>query len=230
MPFLFVDYDQGAGGEYLSYVLSQSPQCQPIDYFKTSTTRYKVIDIFAQEFLKPQPCPITKTAHEKLYEIVPTHRHTQLGVNLLKDVYSLRISNPTNGLWDYLKQQQLNKVLLAREPTMPMFVGLVKILNQTATNKNFLNEINYKMDNLSLILISEGIPPTDENRNIAITESYIQEDEPNFDYDLIIPYEKLINNPTWVKDAIQKAFKIDVNIELLQVYKKDFENAQYTST
>ena len=27
MPFLFVDYDQGAGGEYFCANLSRSPQC-----------------------------------------------------------------------------------------------------------------------------------------------------------------------------------------------------------
>jgi hypothetical protein len=228
MPFLFVDYDQGAGGEYLSYILSQSPQCQSIDYFKTSTGRYKVSDIFAQEFLKPHPCPTLKKAHNTLYEIVPTHRQTYLGARLLKNVNSLRISNPTNELWDYVKQQQLNKVLLTKEPTFPMFVGLVKILNQTASNTNFLNEINHTMDNLSLILISEGIDPSKENRDQAIKELYTQEEEPDFNYNLVIPYEKLINDPQWVKDAIQTVFKIDVNIDLLQVYKTDFENAQYT--
>ena len=57
---------------------------------------------------------------------------------------------------------------------------------------------------------------------------YTQEEEPDFNYNLVIPYEKLINDPQWVKDAIQTVFKIDVNIDLLQVYKTDFENAQYT--
>jgi len=228
MPFLFVDYDQGAGGEYLSYILSQSPQCQSINYFKTSTSRYKISDIFGQEFLKTNPCPTLKEAHNTLYEIVPTHRQTYLGARLLKNVNSLRISNPTNELWDFIKQQQLYKVLLTREPTMPMFVGLVKILNQNASNTNFLNEIDHKMDNLSLFLISKGINPSKENRDQNIKELYKQEEEPDFNYNLVIPYEKLINDPQWVKDAIQTVFKIDVNIDLLQVYKTDFENAQYT--
>lgn len=229
MPFLFVDYDQGAGGEYLSYILSQSPQCQPIDHFKTCTGRYKVSDTFAQEFLKPAPNPTIKESHPILYEIVPTHQHTALGASILNNVKSLRISNPTNDtMWAYLKQQQLNKVLLAREPTMAMFVGLVKILNQSATNPNFISEINHKMDNLSLMLVSEGIDPSEENRAAAIKDLAVIRSEPDYRYDLIVPYEQLLTDPTGVKSAVFQTFGIEVNINLLEAYKVDFDHAQNT--
>lgn len=225
MPFLFVDYDQGAGGEYLSYILSQAPQSIPINGFKTSTGRYKVDDCFEQEFLKPIPNPQLRSAHNALYEIVPTHRHVELARSMLDNVKSLRIQNPRDEqLWKYLKNQQLTKVLLAKEPIGGMFVGQVRILARTAKNPNFLKMINHQMDNLSLILVAENIEPTDKNRQKAIEQLYIREAEPKTEYDLTIAYEQLIQDPEQVRTAMLNTFGIDVDINQLSAYKINYEN------
>jgi hypothetical protein len=57
MPFLFVDYDQGAGGEFFCAQLSLSSQCVPLQVERFDTGRSKVHDQFGQEFLKAAPNP-----------------------------------------------------------------------------------------------------------------------------------------------------------------------------
>lgn len=225
MPFLFVDYDQGAGGEYLSYIISQSPQCVPLNGFKTATGRYKINDIFNQEFLKPNPVPKLVDSDDKLYNVVPSHQNTQLAATILNDVRSLRISNPTsNELWNYMKKLQLEKVLLATEPTPGMFAGFVKILQESATNPDFLSAIKYGMDNMTLTLIANNIEPTEENKNQFINELYKKLPEPEYAYDLLIPYEKLVLDPVWVQESIERVFKITVDLSLLSTYKNIYEN------
>ena len=229
MPFLFVDYDQGAGGEYLSYILSKAPQCNPVDGFKTNTGRYKINDIFEQEFLKPAPNPIIAQSHPTLYDVVPCHRHGILAESLLTNIKTIRIQNPTDKkLCDYFLQQRLSKVLLACEPTYEMFVGQVRILEQTATNPNFLSMINHKMDVLTLRLIANNIEPTEQNKEDYINSMATKSDEPSYSYDLVIPYEKLITDPQWVKDNISTTFNIEVDLDLLSTYKHNYENAQYS--
>jgi hypothetical protein len=144
---------------------------------------------------------------------------------MLDDVKSLRIQNPHDEqLWKYLKNQQLTKVLLVKEPIGDMFVGQVKILARTAKNPNFLKMINYQMDNLSLILTAENIDPTEENRQKAIEMLYIREPEPATEYNLTIAYEQLIQEPTQVRAMILNTFGIDVDIDQLSVYKTNYEN------
>ena len=55
MPWLFVDYDQGAGGEAFCLKLSQSPQCKTLRGEKFPNGRTKVYDEFDQEWLKIVP-------------------------------------------------------------------------------------------------------------------------------------------------------------------------------
>ena len=78
MPFLFVDYEQGAGGEFFCANLSQSPQCIPLEVDNLPNQRYKVYDIFDQEFLKIAPHVVVKAPPKNLYAVVPTHRYTAL--------------------------------------------------------------------------------------------------------------------------------------------------------
>jgi hypothetical protein len=158
---------------------------------------------------------------------VPCHRQVKLAKSLLSDVRTIRIQNPIDKpLCDYFLQQRLSKVLLAREPNYEMFVGQVKILEQTATNPNFLSMINHKMDVLTLKLIANNIEPTEENKEDYINSMSISSIEPTDIYDLVIPYAQLITNPQWVKDSILTTFKIDVDLTLLSEYKNNYENAQ----
>lgn len=226
MSFLFVDYDQGAGGEYLCSVLSSAPECVTLENFSTGNGRTKVNDIFHQEFLKPVPKISQVVGHNNLIDVVPTHRHTYLAKELLGDIYSIRVKNPEDTKFkQYFIHQRLSKVLLAREPTDAMFIGQLRILQETATNPNFLKQVNRRMDNLSLILASHGIEPTEENRKIWI-DKVLGEDstpEPVYNYDLVIPYEYLFTSPDWIVDSLRHAFRINVNPKDLRKYKIDFD-------
>jgi len=227
MPFLFIDYDQGGGGEYFCSCLSQSPQSEVLEFDTFNSGRTKVRDVFNQEFLKPIPNPDLKiSADKRSYTIVPTHRHTSLAKKLFKNIKSIRIQYPVDNLYfKFLKHQQLTKVLLAVEPTDTYFVGFLKILAQQYNNTSFLSKVNRSMDNLTLTLLAQGIEPTDENRQQYITKLTVPRPvtEPNFEYDLTIPYETLFNNTKLIVDNLQKQFGINVKIDLFKKYREDFD-------
>ena len=232
MTFLFVDYEQGAGGEYFCVSLSQSPQSEKLKFTEFNSGRTKVQDVFNQEFLKLEEClsldikiPSTGTK----YNIVPTHRNTKLAKDLLKNIKSIRIQYPANNAYfKFLKQQQLNKVLLVSEPNDGYFLGFLKILARQYNNTSFLSKVDKSMDNLSLILLAQGIEPTDENRQNHITKlaTFKILPEPEFNYDLTIPYETLFTDAKWIVDELQQKFGIDVDIAFLKKYKYDFEKYQ----
>jgi hypothetical protein len=230
MTYLFVDYNQGGGGEYLCSCLSQAPQCKTLNFHTFDSGRTKVQDVFNQEFLKPNPSTNLKIPPpSKKYLIVPTHRHTALAKKILKDIRSIRIQYPTQEYYfDYLKHQQINKVLLATEPTDFYFLGFLKILSEQYNNTNFLSRVNRSMDNLSLTLLAKNIEPTEEHRKQYLTnlQKFKIIPEPKFDYDLIIPYEKLCCQPELVADNIQQCFNIAVDVALLKKYQENFEQYQ----
>jgi hypothetical protein len=230
MPFLFVDYDQGGGGEYFCNCLSQAPQSEPLISSKFDSGRTKIRDVFGQEFLKPRPntninIPLTS---EK-YIIVPSHRHTDIARQLLKNIKSIRIQYPVEQeYFNFLKQQQINKVLLAVEPTDTYFIGTLKMLSESFGNTDFLHKVNKSMDNLSLLLSAQNIEPTDENRQKYLKELTVFRvvPEPDFTYDLTISYERLFNDPESIAQDLQKCFGIDVDPELLKKYQNDFKQYQ----
>jgi hypothetical protein len=227
MPFLFVDYDQGAGGEFFCSKLSQSEQCVSLQYTIYPNSRTKIFDRFDQKFLMdpmPQITPIISDS--VLFELVPTHRHINMAYKLLSDVRSIRITSPeiNSPLWIYFKQQQISKVLLTREPTGPLLVGLLKKLVNSTSNTEFLKKIKSSMDTLSLILLSEGIEPTESNKNDYInTLVSTYQPEPEFNYDLIIKYSDLLYNTQLVKIKLQEVFGITVIDDWLETYQKNYE-------
>jgi hypothetical protein len=232
MPFLFIDYDQGAGGEYICYALSQSSECEPINAQKFDSGRTKVQDIFNQEFLKFQPNVAVVPNISHRYVLVPTHRHTVLAKQRLGTVYSLRIQQPKDEkFWAFQKQQQIQKVLLAVEPTDQYFVGYVKLLKDNYQNIDFLSKVKRNMDNLTLLLMAQGKEPTEENR-----QSYIENlkknkpfNEPNYQYNLTIPYESLFTDPAWVVEQIKIKFGINTTVALFEKFQNEFKQYQTIS-
>lgn len=226
MPFLFVDYDCGAGGEFFCSQLSQSTQCVSLDYVKYPNGRTKVFDRFDQEFLKFTPRITPIKADDVLFELVPAHRHTKLAYEQLSDVRSIRITAPqiNTPLWFYFRQQQISKVLLTREPTAQQMVGLLKILVDSSSNTEFLKKIKPGMDTLSLMLLSDGLEPTEENKvdyiNNLLTNS---KPEPEFNYDLIIEYSDLFYNTQSVKMKLREIFGITVEGDWLDTFKNNYE-------
>lgn len=220
MPFLFVDYDQGAGGEKFCAGLSQSSECDPLTSVCYENGRTKVLDVFDQEFLKPRPCINTSVKSGNNYTIVPCHRHTQLAQQLLGSICNIRIRLPQQPeLYQKIKDQQIKKVLLTKEPTPEYFLGLIKILKETCQNPDFVRHVRYHMLTVEIILLSQGLEPTQEN-----IDSYIKKvrlfraPEPDFDYDLIIPYEDLVYSPNRVREQIKDTFDITVVGNWLESY------------
>jgi hypothetical protein len=213
MPFLFVDYDQGAGGERFCAGLSQSSECESLEFTRYANGRTKILDVFEQEFLKPNPHIDSNTKpHNILYTIIPTHRRTVLAHKLLDNIFSIRISMPTNlELWNKVKEAQIKKVLLSKEPTQKYFFGLLKILQEDAVDKDFIKKVKYTMRTVELVLLSKGIDPTQQNIDEYINTVRNQHiPEPDFNYDLTIPYEDLVHNPDTVQNQIESCFKINV--------------------
>lgn len=220
MPFLFVDYDQGAGGERFCAGLSQSVNCNPLTFARYENGRTKVLDVFEQEFLKPHPTVSNTVDPTDLYTIVPCHRNTKLAQDLIGPVSSIRIQLPKDDLLFYkIKEQQVQKVLLTREPTPQYFFGLIKILQETAEDPTFVQRVNYQMLTVEIILLSKGIEPTQENIDVYIQKlKTYKMPEPDFDYDLAIPYEDLVYRPDQVAQQLKETFDIDVVGNWLQSY------------
>lgn len=251
MPFLFIDYDQGTGGERFCSKLSCSPECEPLESVRYKNGRTKVKDVFDQEFLKPNPEFSNISSHKTLYTVVPVHRHTDLAKERLKDVRSIRIALPTTPeLFDKLNELRVQKVYLTVEP-QEYFIGLLKLLNQTATNPDFIRQVKYGMLTVEVILLSQGIEPTQKNIDNYIAQvrqtiwpgpEYMRSaglneftnttfetlvvdgnpiPEPDIDYDLVIPYEDLIYNPAKVKQQIETTFNITIEDNWLEEYGQE---------
>ena len=225
MPFLFVDYDQGAGGESFCHGLSQSAECVPLSGFKNSKNRTKINDVFGQEFLKSIPQPTIVTDATNLYNLVPSHRNTTLAYSTLKNVYSIRIANPIDeNLWQYLKHQQITKVFRSTLPSGSHFIGEVEMLARGTPNRDWIKKVKSNMDNLSLLLLSMGIDPTEENKDNYIQKAIaIKPPEPDCEFDLIIPYEDLFYDTHKIKEQIKEVFNINIVGNWLEKYKKDYD-------
>lgn len=230
MPFLLVDYDQGAGGEFFCAKLSQSPQCISLEVTQYDTGRSKIQDRFGQEFLKPTPKPAVLNADPILYELAPAHRSCHIAKQLLSNVYTIRISNPApdSNYWRYLLEQRKRKVLLAPQPEGKYFIGELKVLIDKTGHRDWIRYVNKDMDNLTLQMLADGLEPTEQNRDEYLAKLLVHQEEPVFDYDLIIPYEKLFNDTKWIKQEIKSCFGIDIRDSWLDTYNKNYENYQPT--
>ena len=220
MPFLFVDYSQGAGGERFSAELSKSVECETLQFVRYQNGRTKVLDVFQQEFLKPNPKPDCSIQSSDLYTIVPCHGHTDMAQQLLGSVRSIRIRLPEDErLYQHIKDQQIQKVLLTQEPTPEYFFGLVRILQEDCRDPDFVKHVRYNMRSVDIILLSQGVEPTQNN-----VDAYLEwlrctrEPEPNYNYDLVIAYEDLARRPDWVREQIQNTFEIAVVGDWLESY------------
>lgn len=210
MPFLFVDYDQGAGGERFCAGLSQSRKCDTLSYVRYPNGRTKVQDVFEQEFLKPSPNINVNVKSGVNYTIVPCHAHTALAHQQLGAIRSIRIRMPVQvDLLQHVRDQQVDKVLLTSEPTPEYFLGLVKILKETCQDPDFVRHVRYHMTTVELVLLSQGVEPTQVN-----IDSYVNQvrsrpvTEPDFTYDLAIAYEDLAYRPDLVREQLADTFGI----------------------
>lgn len=225
MPFLFVDYDQGAGGEFFCSQLSLSSQCVPLQVERFNTGRSKVLDRFGQEFLKADPAPQYVESHPDLFELVPMHRAWSLAASMYDPVYSIRISNPDtdSDLWKYLQHNRLKKVLLATQPSGKYFIGELDVLIRKTNNRDFIRRVDPSMDNLTLQMLADGIEPTLENRSKYLDEIMQQVPEPSAQYSLIIPYEKLFYDTNWIQQQIYQVFGIEILTSWLETYRNEYE-------
>ena len=225
MPFLFVDYDQGASGEFFCAQLSLSPQCVPLQVERFATGRSKVHDQFGQEFLKAAPAPRYQEPHPDLFELVPMHRGLALAASMYNPVHSIRIANPPedSDLWQYLQHNRLKKVLLAPQPEGKYFIGELDVLIRKTNNRDFVKRVHKDMDNLTLQMLADNIEPTEQNRKQYLEKIMQQVGEPACAYDLIIPYEKLFYDTAWITHQIKQTFGIDITTPWLETYRQDYE-------
>lgn len=225
MPFLFVDYDQGAGGEFFCAQLSLSPQCIPLEVERFDTGRSKVRDRFGQEFLKADPTPKYQEPDPVLFELVPMHRGWPLAASMYDRPHCIRISNPDpdSDLWKYLQHNRLKKVLLAPQPSGKYFIGELDVLIRKTNNRDFVQRVNPSMDNLTLQMLADGIEPTSENRKQYLEKIMVQYPEPHADYSLVIPYEKLFYDTDWIRQQIRQVFGIDILTPWLENYRREYE-------
>lgn len=225
MPFLFVDYDQGAGGEFFCYNLSLEESCIPVEKkILTKEKRTKIEDVFGQEFLKYNPKIFFKKSHPTLYELIPAHRTTPLAKELNLNFKSIRISSPTDTEFiKFFNYQKCKKVFFSKLPNKLYYVGELENLSRVSKNKDWIKQASYEMDYLSLFMLSKGVELTEENKKIFLEGLLTIEDEPNFNYDLIIPYENLFINTDKIKKNILNIFNINIKNNWLDQYKKDYE-------
>lgn len=228
MPFLFVDYDHGAGGEFFCANLSRSPECVTLDYHRDPVShRTKVQDIFEQEFLKPCPDIRVVSSDQILYDVVPCHRHTELARQMLGNIRTIRIQNPGDpDQWRYIIEQRINKVLLIWEPNDLKFLGWVKAKMQQTGNRAFVKQVRRCHDNLDITLLSEGIALSDINRQTYLERMRSQPPESNpdaEDYDLVIAYEDLMGCPDQVAQEISQEFRITISDPWLEHYRHSYE-------
>lgn len=227
MPFLFVDYEQGSGGEYFAGKLSQSYGCIPLRFDQFDSGRSKAYDLFDQEFLTDYPNIKPRLPWDENYELVLTHQNVNLAQKLLGEIRSIRITPPiqSDSLWNYYRYQRIIKVLLSPLSNR-IFLGEIKLLAKTATNPNFLKQINGTMDSLDLILISKNIEPSEENKSTYIKDTYVVEnpEELDFKYDLIIPYRDLFYNTEKIIDDVRATFGIEIREPWLDAYRRNYED------
>jgi hypothetical protein len=225
MPFLFVDYDQGAGGEYFCSQLSLSPQCVPLEVERFDTGRSKVRDRFGQEFLKADPSPEYQEPNLENFELVPMHRGWDLATGMYGRIHSIRISNPAQDseLWKYLQHNRLKKVLLAPQPEGKYFLGELDVLIRKTNNRDFVRRVHKDMNNLTLQMLADNIEPSEQNQKLYLEKIMRQVPEPRANYDLVIPYEKLFYDTAWIVQQIKQVFDIDILTPWLETYRREYE-------
>jgi len=227
MSFILVDYDHGCGGEYFSYALSKSPQCHELKR-KTLNKRTKVLDVFGQEFLKINPKIKTIPPLDEKHIIVPNHQKTLLAQSLLGDCKSIRIQYPTQMQYHlYVVRCIEEKVLNSKQFGIREWSGYIKL--QFENNKELLKKINLSMDNFDILLVSEGIEPTKENKQKWIAEllENFPHEEPDCCYDVVIEFRELIEDIDSIVKKIKDKLKIDIDRELLTKYEKEYQSFRH---
>lgn len=224
MPFLFIDYDQGMGGEYFCLELSKSLRCVTLDSMCTDRGRVKIQDKFNQEWLKPNPDPEVQLSDPELFDLVPCHRHTEKAKKILQDVRSIRLAAPSSlHIMSWIKDNQRKKVMLDKLPSTQHFFGELKILQSNSLTPKSVAACRKDMDYATLFLISRDIEPTMENKVRLIKQRFDSvSPEPKFAYDLVIDFEELIFDRSNIINQINLIFDLGLSADSLQRFQKDY--------
>jgi hypothetical protein len=162
---------------------------------------------------------------ERHKNLAGSNRRGELAQSMYSDMYSIRISNPDSesSHWQYLQHNRLKKVLLVPQPLGKYFLGELDMLIRKTNNKDFVRHVHKDMDNLTLQMLANNIESTPENREQYLNTIMIQDPEPMFDYDLIIPYERLFTDIGWVQHQIKTVFGIDIDTPWLTNFQREYE-------
>jgi len=225
MPFLFVDYDQGAGGEFFCSQLSQTEQCNSLSTLINEKNRVKIQDVFNQAWLDPAAKVEYREPDPVKFDVVPTHHRTPEAKKMLKSVKSIRIASATDDhLWSFLKNNQKNKVLLTTQKQNGIyFLGDLKLAVKRSNSTEWLRKVNANTTNLDIRLLSNNIEPSESSKLEYIRKLYnTREQDPEFDWDLVIPYEKFFFDTFWIVTQLKQKFNIELPEQSLEKFYKQY--------
>ena len=122
-------------------------------------------------------------------------------------------------LYQHIVNQRINKVFLTHEPTPEYFIGLLKNIVADVGNTDFIKKINNKMTTMEILMISQGIEVTPANIELWLDKiRNNRRPEPDFNYDMVVPYENLVYKPDHVVAQLKSKFGIDMSGDWLSSY------------
>ena len=176
LEFIFLCYPHGAGGEFLSYIISKTDECNTLDRRKIGN-RYKVDDVFNQNLLRMDFKPERLYDHKDIstldkdkYVVVPTHYREEDIWKYFKRYKFINITYPASkeGHKQVLRNIK-SKVWDQPQPTQLEFFGMLLQLT-TKNDKSWYINTHYNMNTIDIMLASRKQELTDKNRKKLMKE------------------------------------------------------------
>jgi hypothetical protein len=98
------------------------------------------------------------------------------------------------------------------------------MLAREVGSDQWIRQAHINMDNAELVMLSRGIELTEENKNTFINEVVGEElTEPEYNYDLIVPYEDLFFNTVKIEQQLLDTFGIQIADDWLSAYRRGYD-------
>ena len=238
LKFIFLCYPHGAGGEFLSYIISKSDECNTLDRRKIGD-RYKVDDIFNQNLLRLDFKPERLHDHKDIstidkdrYVVVPTHYREDDIWKYFKNYKFINIIYPASK--EGHKQVLHNikrKVWDQPQPTQLEFFGMLQQLT-TDNDRSWYINTHYSMNTIDIILASRKQELSDKNRKKLMKEwdkaeySYhsVVDRNLNINYDDLDARQQYVPSQSRVLKQISKHCGIVMRDEIHQEFRAKIEN------
>jgi hypothetical protein len=166
---VFLQYRHGCGGEFLSYILSKAPECNPLPRRRIGN-RWKVDDYFNQNFLRSNFDIDLTDRKEKSsqniekYVIIPTHYEETYLDTVFENYKYINLCYPTSleGKREVVKNIK-NKVWFQPQQTTKEFLGLLKQLTVDG-DRSWYRNVSRNMNTIDIKLASMGMEINEDNR------------------------------------------------------------------